>query len=552
MHLYLQNSVTPEVTRFPGAVNTHCSSNCDRKMGPTQEGPVESVESEKRNFADGEIRVEPRQGKEVIRGNRNVAVKPMRETKRERRTGGVIGSVRGGSGNGLDGVVAWRNREGVNTVGGVEGGREVGGGIAHSKPIKDLNRSVEIAEDARWSGIAARIKLAKKFPGRISPAHFKDKVGQVKVKNTFPLVKSWTKSEGGVKKGWGKTILNVRAALEEAASFFWDFDSRAHDNITADVEREVLEEETGEFEQVVRRRHSVSGMLPGHDSFEFIYKMSLYVIGDDQIVIIGEAADSAEESKDYERGSEGFAMKLLRRGKLETKVVYVTELGLSDEAGSDSSKAALRSLQSLIEQRLDELTRMKMFFQYRVEVADMTEKDGEALGHKMIWHGTQTKTRHSTMRSAGSGVQHRTEEQIAKIKMETLRAVRSTGIFHDITGEQKRVEEVFGKSKALSLVKTKYPWIVVLVQRVRRGAVAVNHPMSKTLNCVNEVDARILGNNLMPALKTNKTVAAGIDQWRGQNRAVDELLTEYPWMSGLFAGLGQDVVNAAPWGLKWR
>ena len=356
-------------------------------------------------------------------------------------------------------------------------------------------------------------------------------------------MKSWTKSEGA-KKGWGKTILNVRAALEEAAAFFWDFDSQALIDISGDAERVTLKEERGEFEKVVRRRG---------DAHEFVFKMSLHVISEDQIIIIAETVvDRVEESKDYERGSEGFAMKLLRRGKLETKVVYVTELGLSDEAGSDSSKAALRSLQSLIEQRLDELTRMKMFFQYRVEVADMTEKDGEALGHKMIWHGTQTKTRHSTMRSAGSGVQHRTEEQIAKIKMETLRAVRSTGIFHDITGEQKRVEEVFEKSKALSLVKTKYPWIVVLVQRARRGAVAVNHPMSKALNCVDTNDARILGNNLMPALKTNKTVAAGIDQWRGQNRAVDELLTEYPWMSGLFAGLGQDVVNAAPWGLKRR
>ena len=80
----------------------------------------------------------------------------------------------------------------------------------------------------------------------------------------------------------------------------------------------------------------------------------------------------------------------------------------------------------------------------------------------------------------------------------------------------------------------------------------MNHPMSKTLNCLDEDDARILGNNLMPALKTNKTVAAGIDQWRGQNKAVDELLMEFPWLKGLFVVLGQDVVNAAPWGLRWR
>ena len=284
---------------------------------------------------------------------------------------------------------------------------------------------------------------------------------------------------------------------------------------------------------------------------EFVYKMSLHVIGDNQIVIIAETVtDGAEKSNDYVRGSESFAIKLLRRGDLETKVEFVTDLEFGDDAST--SKAALRNLQNSIERRLYELTAVKMFFEYRVEVADMTERDGEALGHNMIWvcngEGEQLETR----QSVDSGERHQSEELMSKIKRKTLGAARSSGIFHDIIKEEKRVEEVIVKSKALSTVKTKYPWIVVLVQRARRGALTVNHSMSKTLNCVNENDARILGNNLMPALKTNKTVAAGIDQWRGQNRAVDELLTEFPWLKGLFVGLGQYVVNAAPWGLKWR
>ena len=55
-----------------------------------------------------------------------------------------------------------------------------GGGIAHQVVINNLNRSIAIAEDARWSGIAERIKVAKRCPGRISAARFEDKVGKVR------------------------------------------------------------------------------------------------------------------------------------------------------------------------------------------------------------------------------------------------------------------------------------------------------------------------------------------------------------------------------------
>ena len=109
---------------------------------------------------------------------------------------------------------------------------------------------------------------------------------QVKTKNTFPTVKSWTKIKGDG-KGWGKTILSVRAALEEAAAFFWDFDSQASIDISGDVERLTLEEEKGEFEKVVRRRQNIMmGSTTGQDEHEFVYKMSLHVVGDNQIVII--------------------------------------------------------------------------------------------------------------------------------------------------------------------------------------------------------------------------------------------------------------------------
>ena len=365
---------------------------------------------------------------------------------------------------------------------------------------EDFDRSTEI-EDTRQLGTAERIKLANKYRGGDFASHFADKSGK-KVNKVFPLVKSWTKIEG-IGKGWGKTVLNVRAALEEVAAFIWDFDSQACIDISDDVERSVLEEEREEFEKVVRRR--------GHDSFEFVFKMFLHVISDDHIIIIAETAESVEESGEYRRASESFAIKLLRRGDLETKVEFVTEIGLSGETGrSNSSKAALRNL---LERRLNEFTMTKLLFQYKVELVDMTEKDGEALAHAMLWDDRQ------------------------------LSPGRSKAV---------QAEEIITKSRALSSLKAKYPWIVVLIQRAREGAVAVNRPVLSDLDCLKEEEARTIGNNLMSALKRHKRAEAGIDVWRGQNKAVDELLTEYPWMQGLFLALGQGVLNAASWGLRWR
>jgi hypothetical protein len=69
---------------------------------------------------------------------------------------------------------------------------------------------------------------------------------------------------------------------------------------------------------------------------------------------------------------------------------------------------------------------------------------------------------------------------------------------------------------------------------------------------VEEREARVIGNNLMPCLKSRKVIQAGVDMWRLQNRAVGELFEEFPWMEVMFLEIGKGVVKAAPWGLKWR
>ena len=61
-----------------------------------------------------------------------------------------------------------------------------------------------------------------------------------------------------------------------------------------------------------------------------------------------------------------------------------------------------------------------------------------------------------------------------------------------------------------------------------------------------------MGKNLTPCLRSRKLIAAGVDQWRQQNRAVGELFREFPWIESMFVALGEGVVKTAPWGLMFR
>jgi hypothetical protein len=105
---------------------------------------------------------------------------------------------------------------------------------------------------------------------------------------------------------------------------------------------------------------------------------------------------------------------------------------------------------------------------------------------------------------------------------------------------------------ALRAVVEKYPWFETVLKRAVLGEVSRNHLVSKKLEEIGEREALVIGNNLTPCLKSRKIVEAGVDQWRLQNAAVEELFGEYPWMNGMFVVVGYGVVRGAPWGLKMR
>ena len=114
------------------------------------------------------------------------------------------------------------------------------------------------------------------------------------------------------------------------------------------------------------------------------------------------------------------------------------------------------------------------------------------------------------------------------------------------------VEDVCNDSAALREVVKHYPWFLTLLKRARICNFSLNSTVSTKLECLEEMEAKVIGNNLMPCLKTRKVAIAGVDAWRLQNRAVGELFKEFPWLQGTFERLGEGVVKSAPWGMMFR
>ena len=124
------------------------------------------------------------------------------------------------------------------------------------------------------------------------------------------------------------------------------------------------------------------------------------------------------------------------------------------------------------------------YFNNLVKLEEMTKEVGEALGADMVWDGGQL-----------GGQDSRKDRE-------------------------KHMEEMCKESAALREVVKKYPWFVTMLKRARLGELSRNKAVKVKLECVEEKEARVIGNNLIPCLKSRKVIAAGVDQWRLQNRAV--------------------------------
>ena len=207
----------------------------------------------------------------------------------------------------------------------------------------------------------------------------------------------------------------------------------------------------------------------------------------------------SSQEKQFTNGhvaKESAIVRFTKEGERDTRVEYVTLLELG-------SKVSTRATKTSLHRHLDEAAEMERYFTSLIPLEAMTSRAGEAIGLDMVWDGGEL------------GGSHSRNERI------------------------KHIVDVVKASVALSEVSKKYPWIVVFLQRACTGDFAVNHPVSTKLACFTEREARILGNNLMPALRSRKIARAGVDQWRLQNRAANELLEEFPWMYDVIEAIGE-------------
>ncbi|GMI01553.1 hypothetical protein TrLO_g10206 [Triparma laevis f. longispina] len=302
---------------------------------------------------------------------------------------------------------------------------------------------------------------------------------------------------------WGKTNVEVRGAVEEVAAFFWDFESRASTEIGRDEGRVVVEESVdGDWGRKVVRR--------GGKKAVFLNEMALHCIDEDCIVVLIEPSPAGLKAvEDLNVNKETAAVRFKRvfggSGVGEwTKLEYAVNL----EFGAGGVDVKRRK--ALVERRLEVMAVVSIYFQRLVRLEDYGVNDGLGLAHDLLWRATSSKKR------------------------------------------VKRMKEVVEKSRGLRELILMYPWFEAMLTPALEGHLHMNHVVRAKLDCLSVREAAQIGKNLIPSLKSKKLAEAGVDQWKVQNRAVNELADKNVWFLPMISLLARGIVKSAAWGLMWR
>ncbi|GMH72745.1 hypothetical protein TL16_g05998 [Triparma laevis f. inornata] len=362
---------------------------------------------------------------------------------------------------------------------------------------------------------------------------------------------------GGV--GWGVTNVDIRTSLDEAAAFFFDFSSRAYQEIAGDIERlakrldfdidakdgtclrrmvkrrvklkksrtQITVPEKKFFNEVVVRRIDADNilvmMLPVTEEQyskkdEEAANLETFSKGWQQArgnwkrkrTFLASSLPTVGQVIDYENRAATAKMKFFIKLHKRSDNVTNANFAMEVELGTGAKPKAITQL---VCDCLDEISAISVYFQRRVNLRDMDRDDGEALGHDLLWKAASAKQR------------------------------------------LKRFEEVLKRSHALKqVVRTvgRFAWFPTTMREILKGDLYLNYPVDTKMVCLDEDEAGQIGRNLIPALRSKKKVEAGIDQWRVQNRAAREFLEDNPWFQTTLKIVSKGVVRTAPWGLFWR
>jgi len=243
---------------------------------------------------------------------------------------------------------------------------------------------------------------------------FSDVMGMVDHHGGFSSTsKTWIKILGAG-RGLGKTVVAVRAGLEEVAAYFWDFESRENALVNGGLVG-VIEEKLRDFQIIVKRDGS--------------FLVKLHRVDQDTVVITMEPSDEGSANQDV-------AVRFTRVGH-ETSIEYVTEMSLGAVGGKTVKSRLLREL--------GRVPKCAFYFISKVKSADLSAADGQGVADALARFLKENKGRQKEDVMATFITETASLEELS-MKYEFVKPMLCAVVANRLTG----VAKIQGKAECLT------------------------------------------------------------------------------------------------------
>ena len=308
-----------------------------------------------------------------------------------------------------------------------------------------------------------------------------------------------------LKSGSSKTTALVRASLEDAAAYLFDYECRAN-RAFGDLKRTAVERE-GKFELLVTRtviQDGVKGAL--QKICEFHSTLQLTVIDRDTIAIIldpvehkSDASIVSSKLTTHVKCKERSAIRLSRIRSMETSIEFVGELDF--EIPRDGKAIITNELK----RQLQGYKAMSIYFLNLLSgerLDEVDEKDGQLLAEIFVNDG---------------------------------------------------VKEAIKKCGILKACQTEFPWFEGMMEEVMNMKLRPAADSIETkAECLSIEEARKIGGSLSAALALSTNPKAAVDEWILQHKALQDIDGRYHWMRHMINAVAIKLLGKVGWGVKSR
>jgi len=341
----------------------------------------------------------------------------------------------------------------------------------------------------------------------------------LEIKPTMTMVKgrgnAWMYRKSAKGRGNGRIVTFLRVSLEEAAAFFFDFDSRENLSLSGDKVRAVKEKRS-DWEVVTKRtfrlESSIKHKSANHDR-EFTNVMRLVKLDEDTIVIhckpqqsqssratMGSSRISMSRNHEVE---ERATFRFVRKGEKKTEVEFTTMISIGNLSRDMANKCLLK--------RLDYIMTTAHHFNDLLPSSEVTAEDGKAIGEALML-------------------------STAEISKEKDHTVRSFVKSNRVLGELAKKFEFFEPMM-----------VAVLENKLTSGSY-----IKAKVECLSKEEGSKVGRSLAISLATTLTAKAGVDEWILQFPSLQQVDKENKWFRPMLETIGLCLVGEVGWGKKMR